>query len=105
MNNDNINIYALNITGILKIVGEFVRQTRINKNITQEDLAQAAGVNRSTIHYFERGEKGNLETLVRLLRALDKLEIFEQFLPVKNISPLTIIKQENKKPKRASKKR
>jgi transcriptional regulator with XRE-family HTH domain len=105
MNNDNNNIYAMNNTGIIRMVGDFIRQTRINRNMTQEDLAQAAGVNRSTIHYMERGEKGNIETLVRLLRALDQLELFEQFLPVTNISPIAFIKQQVKAPVRASKKR
>lgn len=105
MNIDNSNLYAMNNTGIIRMIGDFIRQTRINKNMTQEDLAKKAGVNRSTIHYMERGEKGNIETLVRLIRALDKLQLFENFQPVTNISPLAIIEQESKKPARASKRK
>jgi hypothetical protein len=42
--------------------------------------------------------------VVRLLRALDKLHLFEQFEPQRNISPIAILKMESKMPKRVSKK-
>lgn len=105
MNLDNINIYSKTNTGIVKMLGEFVKQARLNRNISQEELAVKAGLNRSTIYYFEKGQKGNLDTFVRVLRALDKLHLFEQFQPHRNISPIAIVKNEGKMPQRVSKNR
>lgn len=100
MYNDNTNIYSLTNAGIFKMIGEYVKKTRLSKNWSQAELAERAGLNRSTISLFESGEKGNIETFVRLIRALDKLQIFEQFESRFNIDPLANIERENKERQR-----
>jgi hypothetical protein len=42
---------------------------------------------------------------VRLLRALDKLDLLESFLPSNNISPLAMIKMQERIPKRVGRKK
>ena len=37
------------------IIGERLKQARLNKKLTQEDLAKAAGVSRQTINAIEQG--------------------------------------------------
>lgn len=97
MNNDNANVYGLSNAGIFKMIGDFVKQTRINKHLTQAELATKAGLNRTTISLFEAGEKGNIETLIRIMRALEKLQFFEQLDPRFNIDPLANIDLEKKR--------
>lgn len=105
MNNDNNNMRASNNTAIIQTIGAFIKQTRIRQNITQEELAAMAGVNRTTLYYFEKGQKGTLDSFVRLLRALDKLDLLESFLPSNNISPLAMIKMQERIPKRVGRKK
>ncbi|MBI3887578.1 helix-turn-helix transcriptional regulator [Candidatus Microgenomates bacterium] len=59
------------ITAVSKSIGKNVRQIREKKNITQEQLAFDAGLNRAYIGYIERGERNpSTETLVKIAKAL-----------------------------------
>jgi transcriptional regulator with XRE-family HTH domain len=63
-NQDNIVDY--------KEIGQRIRKLRRDKNITQDQLAEMAGVSCSFIGHIERGEKIlSLETLARLSKAFD----------------------------------
>jgi transcriptional regulator with XRE-family HTH domain len=51
--------------------GATVRSTRKNLNITQEELAHIAGINRSHMGQIERGTKSaGLTTIARIAKAL-----------------------------------
>jgi DNA-binding XRE family transcriptional regulator len=55
----------------LKKLGRFVRQTRLAKKMSQEDLAGVAGLDRTYISHLERGLRNpSLLHLQRLSRAL-----------------------------------
>ena len=57
---------------ITKHFGETVRNTRKTLNISQEELAHIAGVNRSHMGQIERGYKSaNLTTIDRIAKALN----------------------------------
>ena len=54
------------------MVGKRVRQLRLRRNLTQEQLAERAGISTSFLGHIERGSrKLSLETFYRLIRALD----------------------------------
>ncbi len=56
---------------ILKRLGQQIRDLRLEKSISQEELAAIAGVNRTYIGMVERGEKNiTILTLARLSEAL-----------------------------------
>ena len=56
---------------ISKHFGATVRITRKTLNITQEELADTAGINRSHMGQIERGKKNaNIETIARIAKAL-----------------------------------
>lgn len=82
-------------------IGTFVKHHRIEQNKTQEVLARAAGISRSTLSLFERGETVTLATLIQVLRVLDQLHIMDVFTVQQTISPLTLAKMEKKRRKRA----
>lgn len=90
-------------TVLLELLGEFVRHHRLQQNKSQEQLAQEAGINRSTLVEFEQGGRSNTLTFIQLLRALDQLHVLDTFYVAKKLSPLQLAKLEQASRKRASK--
>lgn len=85
---------------ILKILGERLRRHRLRRDITQEQLAQRAGLSVSTIKGLESG-RGRLDSLVAVLRELQQLDGLEAFLPDPGISPLQLAEREGRPRQRA----
>ena len=83
-------------------IGIFIKHHRMEQNKTQDTVANAAGVSRSTLSLLERGETVTLATLIQVLRVLDQLHIMEVFGVQQVISPLALAKMEKNKRKRAS---
>ncbi len=54
---------------IAEAVGARVRALRLQRNVTQADLARRAGISRPTLGALEQRGKASLETLVRVLYA------------------------------------
>lgn len=82
-------------------IGHFVKQQRMQQNRTQDQLASAAGMSRSTLSLLERGETVTVPTLLQVLRALDKLELMGVFEVQEQISPLALAKLQKNKRQRA----
>lgn len=73
---------TIKIDEIDKKVGMNIRVARIKRGISQEGLADMAGLARSTMGIVERGEQSpSLQTITKVANALDmdlyKLFIFE----------------------------
>ena len=59
-------------SAILVKFGQRVRQERTTRKLSQEQLAELAGVHRTYIGMIERGEKNiTLESIDKLAKALD----------------------------------
>jgi transcriptional regulator with XRE-family HTH domain len=101
MEKDNNTWYAMSDPAILEKLGEFIQQTRLQQNRTQQELATTAGINRSTLIQIEKGSGGTVLSLVQIIRALGQLELFQSFEFRKLISPLQLAKLEQKKRQRA----
>lgn len=87
---------------LVEHIGAFIKHHRMEQNKTQDVLANAAGISRSTLSLLERGETVTLATLVQVLRVLDQLNVMEVFMVRQTISPLALAKMEKDKRKRAS---
>ena len=85
---------------ILSEIGKRISRYRLNKNMTQETLANKAGVSRSTVQRTESGANIQFFELIRILRALDLLNNLESFLPKPAASPLQQLKMQGKVRKR-----
>lgn len=95
--------YAMSDAAILKQLAEFVRQSRLKKNYTQNELAERAGIHRVSISEFENGDRNiSLLMFIEMLRALNELELLETFKVQVSISPLQMAKLEAQKRQRAS---
>lgn len=97
------DIYALSDTAIVAELGAFIKHHRLEQNKTQAQLAEEAGISRSTLVDFEKGMRANIITLVQLLRALRKLNVLNDFEVKLEPSPIQLAELEFSKRKRASK--
>lgn len=88
---------------LAKQVGVFIKHHRLEQNKTQESVAAAAGISRSTLSLLEKGETVTLSTLIQVLRVLDQLQVMEAFQIKVSISPLALAKAEKEQRKRARK--
>lgn len=87
---------------LLEVIGRFIQHHRLNQNKSQAQLSESAEISRSTLSLLERGEKVNLNTLIKVLRVLDLLYIMDVFNVVKEISPLEYAKLKKNQRQRAS---
>ncbi|MEI8073853.1 MAG: helix-turn-helix transcriptional regulator [Bacteroidota bacterium] len=87
---------------LLELIGVYLKETRLRQNKTQQELAEAAGINRSTLVQIESGGGGGLLTFVQIMRALDQLSVFKNFEVSEQISPLLLAKMQRNKRQRAS---
>jgi transcriptional regulator with XRE-family HTH domain len=86
---------------VLAGLGERLRAERLRRNLTQQQLANEAGVGRMTVQRIEEGESGSLTSLVRILRALGELEGIERLLPPPGPSPLEEVGRQGQRRRRA----
>lgn len=66
---------------IIAIVGLRMRQRRLERNMTVDDLALHAGVNRKTILALESGEDIRLSSVIKILRSMNMLGLLESAIP------------------------
>jgi len=88
---------------LIKVIGSFIRHYRMEYNKTQDELAAAAGISRSTLSMLERGQTVTLNTLVQVLRVLNKLDVMDAFEVRESFSPLQLAKLQREKRLRARK--
>ena len=88
---------------VLGEVGERLSRLRLDRNVTQSELAAQAGVSKRTVERMEAGESVQLSSFIRLCRALNLLEHFEALVPTPALSPIAQVKLQGKKRQRAVK--
>ncbi len=95
--------YGETDAAILQRIGRALKKMRLESNLKQEELAEAAGINRSTLSQIENGSGTTLLTLVQLLRALNRLELLGEFDDRPELSPMQVAEAEMKQRKRVRK--
>lgn len=104
MNITNNKLYSISDPALMKRIGSFIRHHRLEQNKSQSQLAEEAGINRSTLSQFENGTNSSLLTLIQFLRALNMLHILDTFSVEKQISPLQLARMDKLKRLRAGRK-
>jgi len=100
-----MTIYGMSDQAILTEIGGRLKRRRLNRNLTQQEVAAQAGLTRMTVGEFERGASSSMMTLIRILRVLEALEELENFLPDTGPSPLQLAKLQGRQRQRASRKK
>lgn len=75
-----MEIYAKIDELILQDLCTKLKKARQNAKMTQAELAKRSGLQRVHISRIENGQNFNVMSLIKLLRALDKLENIEMLL-------------------------
>ncbi len=88
-------------TALAEEIGDRLKQARLNRNLTQSEVAELDGVARKTVLNAEKG-KVQLNIMIAILMALDLTDQIDLFLPKQEISPLQLAKLQGKKRQRAS---
>jgi len=90
---------------ILQTLGERISSTRLNRNLSQAELANKAGITRRALQKIESGNDFKMVTLIKILRSLNLLNHLNHFLPPTTISPIQLAKLKGKEKQRASKRK
>ncbi len=87
---------------VLAELGDRLAWHRLNRNLTQDQLAREAGVSKRTIVRLENGQSSQVTNLVRVLRALGILDNLDALIPAPLASPIEALKAKAQRRRRAS---
>ena len=92
---------------LLHELGHRIARLRLERNLSQAQLAEQAGISKRTLERLEAGAAATqLSLFLRVLRQLDLLERLELLLPEPQPSPLALLEQQQQATrKRASSRR
>lgn len=96
-----MDFYTLSDKYIEQELGNRLKALRLQKNITQKELAKATTLSLNSIKSLESG-RSKLSTLVAVLRELEALDHLDNFIPEISISPIQLAKMQGRVRKRAS---
>ncbi|MBC8424010.1 helix-turn-helix transcriptional regulator [bacterium] len=100
-----MNLYSMSDRALLEEIGSRARRRRLDKNISQQGLADISGLNRSTVSALERGAPSSLLTLIQVLRALGALDELDLLLRDTGPSPLQLAALKGRQRRRASRRK
>jgi transcriptional regulator with XRE-family HTH domain len=87
---------------ILLEIGRRIARHRIDRQLTQADMAEQAGVSKRTVERIESGASVQLSTMIRVLRVLDLLSGLDNLIPETGPRPMDLLKLRGKVRQRAS---
>ena len=86
----------------LQRLGRRLVKHRLNRNLTQVELARAAGISRRTLARLEGGEPTQLENFLRALVALGLEDNLDRLVPDVPESPIQQLERSGRSRKRAT---
>ncbi len=87
---------------VLNEIGQRLVRQRIRLNLTQEKLAEEAGLSKRTVERIEQGNSAQLLSIVRVMRVLGLLEGLYRALPTPGPGPIELLKGAGRPRRRAS---
>jgi transcriptional regulator with XRE-family HTH domain len=87
---------------ILGELGKRLAAARLERNLTQAELASEAGVAKRTLERLEAGQSSQLANLIRIVRALGFAGNFDLLVPETPPSPIAELELRGRKRERAS---
>ena len=96
-----MNFSTMNNQAIAVEIGHRIVQLRLEKNLTQQQIADEIGMSRMGYAKLEKGA-GKFENIIATLRVLDCLDLVEHFIPEVPFNPLQQLKLRGKQRQRAT---
>ena len=91
---------------VLAELGRRLERQRLARNLTQEQMAEQAGIGRATLQRLERGQSVQTTSMIKLLRALDLLQSLDVALPRTLERPiLQLEREQRRKPRQRARSR
>jgi transcriptional regulator with XRE-family HTH domain len=90
---------------VLAELGRRLARHRLERNWTQADLAETAGVGLATVKRAERGSSVQMTSMVKLLRALALLEGLDAAIPDSVRLPIAQLERERRTARRRARPR
>jgi transcriptional regulator with XRE-family HTH domain len=87
---------------ILSELGNRLQRERLNRNMTQAELALKSGVSVRSLQYLETGRPCTLASLIKILRAMGNLSSLDAFFPEPGLSPVQLARLKGRERERAS---
>ena len=98
----NIDFDSAPLGAIEAELGRRLEGARLAANVSQAELAAAAGISRRTVTRLENGEGVSLDTLIRVMRALGIAGRLDALVTPPEVRPIERIRLRGKQRKRAS---
>jgi predicted transcriptional regulator len=103
-----MNLYLLNDKEILKELGKRYESIRLEKGLSNEDVAKKGGTTTDAIYRFKSGKGISMINFIRIMRGLDNLDKLEKLLQevefsVRDLKPIVKPKRIFKTKKTGSK--
>jgi transcriptional regulator with XRE-family HTH domain len=86
---------------VLGEVGRRLARTRLERNLSQMQLAHEAGISKATVERLEAGEPIKSTSLLRVLRSLGMLEALDRLIPEPLPSPVERLQLQGRQRRRA----
>lgn len=87
-----------------ELLGERLKRLRLGRNLDQRSTAEKAGISEKALRNLEAGRGSTVETLLRVLKALEYLQGLDLLAPEPSVNPLDLLRQA-KQPQRARRQR
>jgi transcriptional regulator with XRE-family HTH domain len=94
---DTFELYAATDATVIKQLGERIKRVRQSKNFTMQEVADKMGATIATIYAVENGKGCTLATLVKVFRALGRLEELGMLMNVPAENPLELLTLQKKR--------
>ena len=84
-----------------QVLGSRLRELRLLKDLDQNSLAERAGVSLNAVKHLESGKGARVNSLIKVLRALERTDWLDTLAPIVSISPMQMLKSGSREPRRA----
>jgi transcriptional regulator with XRE-family HTH domain len=74
-------------------LGEQIQKIRLAKNLDQKSVAERAGISVRALRNLEAGRGSTIQTLVRVLKALDKTDLIVSLYTAPSINPMELLRK------------
>lgn len=88
----------------IKDLGNKIKMYRVEKSLSQQNLADMTGVSKRSISRLEQGESVQLDTLFKIIIALDLGDNIEMLVPDQSKRPSFYLENAEKRAQRVRKK-
>jgi transcriptional regulator with XRE-family HTH domain len=82
-------------------LGSQLRELRLLQNLDQQSLAERAGVSLNAVKHLEGGKGARVHSLIKILRALERIDWLDALAPTVSISPMQMLRRGSREPRRA----